>query len=797
MLRDVSVKVLLVVGFMVAGLLPLMIFALMSYATSRTILKDQAFQQLESIRNIKIHQLEAFFHEKESQVRVLAKNPQVIRFFHDIEKWRQQAGPGRNHSLLFSQSDGKFESDPAYRTLHDHYFPYFEYFVRQNAFYDLFLIMPDDGLVAFTVIKESDFGTVLSKTRSPLHDAWQQAEQSEELVLTDTRLYQPSNNVPAQFAVVRVRDKGKTIGYLAVQISMDSIDRIMGERSGMGETGETYLVGEDLLMRSDSFLDPEGHSVLASLSGSLKENGVDSVASRKAVNGQWGSEIVVDYNGNRVLSAYGPLRLGAFRWGLMAEIDEQEIDQHIAQALNGRILLIMSLSAALLLSLAFLISVFFSRGISNVTSEMEDLVDEILMGRLHARSDPDKVGTDFRRVVTRTNQLIDAFVNQINERRKMEEVMEYNQRMESIGTLAGGIAHDFNNILTYMFTYSDIIIEKLKPGTMEHESMIEIQKAIHRASELVSQVMAFSRQARQEKRPIQVSLIVKEVVKLLKATLPKNISVKKHIETDNLYIMAEPSQVYQITMNLCTNAFHAMQETGGTLTVRLAEMASADGDGQTHCLLSVVDTGTGMDEATRARIFEPYFTTRPPGQGSGMGLAVVHGIVQTLGGRINVDSVPGEGTRIDVWLPAGERPAESDRVSSRASLKQGEGRIVFVDDEEQIGKSTAQLLRSRGYTVSVYTDSRKADAHLKARPDEDDLLITDLNMPHMNGIQLIGNMRKRGDMRPAILLTGYSEMLDDAAVGELSGTTVMFKPYLPDQLGSEIESALERSRESS
>ncbi len=793
MLRDVSVKVFLVVGFMVAGLLPLMIFALMSYATSRTILKNQAFQQLESIRNIKIHQLEAFFHEKESQVRVLARNPQVVRFFRDIEQWRQAAGGEGDQQRLLSRSGGTFDSDPAYRKLHDHYFPYFEYFVKQNAFYDLFLIMPDNGFVAFTVIKESDFGTVLSRTRSPLHDAWRRAEESEELILTDTKLYQPSNNVPAQFAAVRVRDEGKTIGYLAVQISMDSIDRIMGERSGMGETGETYLVGEDLLMRSDSFLDPEGHSVLASLSGSLKENGVDSEASRKAIRGQWGSDVVVDYNGNRVLSAYGPLQLGTFRWGLMAEIDEQEIDQQIAEALNGRILLIMSLSAALLLSLAFLISVFFSRGISNVTSEIEDLVDEILMGKLHARSDPDKVGTDFRRVVTRTNQLIDAFVNQINERRKMEEVMEYNQRMESIGTLAGGIAHDFNNILTYMFTYSDIIIERLKPDTIEHESMIEIQKAIHRASELVSQVMAFSRQARQEKRPIQVSLIVKEAVKLLKATLPKNITVNKHIETDNLTIMAEPSQLYQITMNLCTNAFHAMQESGGTLTVRLAEVESQDEDSGTECLLSITDTGMGMDEATRARIFEPYFTTKPSGQGSGMGLAVVHGIVQTLEGRIAVSSSPGEGTRVDVMLPAAVRPTDEDRVLSRPGLKSGEGRIVFVDDEEQIGKSTAQLLGAHGYTVSVYTDSRDADSHLEAHPHDDDLLITDLNMPHMNGIQLIGNMRKRGDMRPAILLTGYSEMLDDSQVNALAMTTVMFKPYMPEQLMQEIEAALERS----
>ncbi|PJB78657.1 MAG: hypothetical protein CO090_06325 [Acidobacteria bacterium CG_4_9_14_3_um_filter_49_7] len=285
-------------------------------------------------------------------------------------------------------------------------------------------------------------------------------------------------------------------------------------------------------------------------------------------------------------------------------------------------------------------------------------MDEILKGKLHAKSDPDKVGTDFRRLVTRTNQLIDAFVNQINERRKMEEVMEYNQRMESIGTLAGGIAHDFNNILTYISTYFDIIIRQLTQGTIEHESMLEIQKAIHRATDFVEQIMTFSRQARQEKKPIQISLILKEAVKLLKATLPKGISVRNEIEITDIYVMAEPSRLYQIAMNLCTNAFHAIQETGGVLTVQLRLETRTGNENNAACILSIEDTGVGMDSETQRRIFEPYFTTKPVGrQGSGMGLVVVHGIVSSLKGTIDVHSTPG-----------------------------GRGRILFVDDEENIGK---------------------------------------------------------------------------------------------------------------
>lgn len=790
MLRDISLKALLVAGFMLAGLLPLMIFALMSYASSRTILKDQAFQQLESIRNIKIHQLEQFFTEKKAQVRVLSRDPQLRQFFREIRRWRSQKKGSTNGPSLSGHTRGQFDADPAYREIHDRYYAYFAFFAEQHGFYDLFLITPEDGFVAFTVIKESDFGTALSDTPSPLREAWEMATESDDVVLTDTKLYQPSNNVPAQFAVMPVRNGDESLGFLAVQISMDSIDGIMGERSGMGETGETYLVGADRLMRSDSYLDPENHSVLASLTGTIEENGVDTVTVKRALQGDSGSAIVIDYNGNRVLSAYGPIHFGKFTWALMAEIDENEIDQRIAQSLDKRILLIMLLSLMLLLSLAYLISLYFNRGITRVTSEVEDLMDNILEGTLHARSDPDKVGTDFRRVVSRTNDLSDAFVNQIEKRRKMEEVMAYNQRMESIGTLAGGIAHDFNNILTYMFTYSDIIIGELQPGTPEHESMMEIQKAIHRAADLVSQIMTFSRQTGQENRPIQVSLIVKEAVKLLKATLPKSITVRKQIETEHLYVMAQPSNLYQITMNLCTNAFHAMQETGGTLTIRLQAEPGNDGSPTPYCRLSVQDTGTGMDPDTMKRIFEPYFTTKPEGQGSGMGLAVVHGIIQSLGGSIHVDSTPGEGTEIHVRLPA-TRKNPADKLAGREPVvQQGDARILFVDDEKAIGQSTGRLLSSWGYFVQTLTDSKEADRLLSSQSPPFNLLITDLNMPDLNGIQLVERMRDRKDTRPVLLLTGYSELLDEAKLEQLGDVRVLFKPFTSEQLANMLNDCL-------
>ncbi len=791
MLRDISVKALLVIAFLAAGLFPLMIFSLMSNTATRNILKQQAFRQIESIRTIKVHQLRQFFEETKSQVRVLARDPQVRDFFMDMKHWRSHCRTSGKPLRLLSLPGGNFKADSEYHVIHDRYFQHFQYIVNQYHFYDLFLIDSESGLVAFTVLKEPDFGTFLSRTDSPLKNAWQWARKSDDVVLTDTRLYRPSRNVPAQFAVIRVKNGKKILGYLAVQISLHSIDLIMKERTGMGRTGETYLVGEDFLMRSDSFSDPKGHSVFASLSGSVKENGVDTIASRRAINGETGSEIILNYRGIRVLSAYGPVHLGRFTWGLIAEINEREIDRQIAEALNRRILLILLLSFFLLLSLAFLISAFFSREISRVSMETETMINEILRGKLSIRGDPDRVGVDFRGLVSSTNSLIDVFVKQTRERKKMEAVMEYNQRMESIGTLAGGIAHDFNNILTYMFTYSDIIMENLEPDTTEYESMVEIQKAIHRAADLVAQVMTFSRQVRQEKKPIQFVLIVKEIVKLLKATLPKNIRVQKVIEPKDVFVLAEPSQLYQIAMNLCTNAFHAMQETGGVLSVRLEMLDRTKGN---FCVLTIEDSGIGMNMETQARIFEPYFTTKPVGQGSGMGLAVVHGIVKQLGGTIHVQSRPGEGTSMAVTLPVIEKKDSFPPSGIQKFTCRGTGKILFVDDEEQIGKSTGKLLRSWGFSVVITTDSRQADTLLRDESMSDYLLVTDLNMPGITGIQLIRNMRLRGDSRNAILLTGYSEMLNNINPETLPGTVILFKPYTPEQLARTIHEVL-RSRE--
>ena len=257
--------------------------------------------------------------------------------------------------------------------------------------------------------------------------------------------------------------------------------------------------------------------------------------------------------------------------------------------------------------------------------------------------------------------------------------------MESIGTLAGGIAHDFNNILSYMLAYADLVQDELPPGTSARDNLAEVIRAIERAGELVSQILTFSRQVRREKKPLRVALIVKEAAKLLKATLPKSIQVAKRIESEELHVLADPIEFHQILMNLCTNAFHAMQDRGGQLTIALGAVELEESNelalpAGAYCRLRVADTGCGMTAETRRRMFEPFFSTKPLGQGSGMGLAVVHGIVAGCGGALDVQTAPGEGTAMDVFLPLADGGVDPDGAAEAGVIERGSGAVLFVDD---------------------------------------------------------------------------------------------------------------------
>jgi len=798
MLRDIPLKIILIFGFLFSGLVPLLVTVLLTLSTTKAELKDQAFKQLESVRDIKKNELQRFFDEKVSQINVLVHDPFVLAAIKDFSA-ASGSGTGSGAGALTGYGTTGFDASAAYREAHDRYAGFFNLYAGSYGYDELFLTDPKHGYTFFTVKKGPDFGMCIDENDSGLRDAWLSAARDGRIAVSETRPYPPAGNAPAQFVAAPVKESGRIIGVVAVEISFDSIDRIMRDRSGMGQTGETYLVGPDFKMRSDSFLDREGHCVAASFKGTVPKNGVSTAASRKALAGETAAEIVTDYRGKVVLSCYSPVKVQGLQWAILAEIDEQEIDARIAGQLNRKLVIIIASSLLLVLVAAFFISVIISRGIGTIVAELGNLLDSILKGRLDARGDTAKVGIDFQGVVVRTNQLIDAFVRQLEEVKKLEGAVQHKQKIASLGTLAGGIAHDFNNILNYMLAYAEIIESQVDKGSLAYDNIQEITRAIERAGNLVSQILIFSSQAQHVARPMQIALIVKEAVRLFQATLPKNIRVVKQISSEDLFVMADPTHVHQVIVNLCTNAIYAMRDHGGMLTVALDKTLLESGNpldlpSGDYCRLSVADTGCGMTEEIKKRIFEPFFTTKPVGQGTGMGLAVVHGIISICKGTLQVASSPGEGTTVEAYFPAAAGPGAAVVDAPGEVLLRGSGRILLVDDEAHIRRSTGMVLDELGYSVTAVAGAPEALELFIRDPHAFDLVITDISMPDMDGFQLTGRIKALRTDMPVIMVTGYSEKTTHQEAIDRGVAALIIKPFTRAELSKTVADVLGQAK---
>ena len=381
--------------------------------------------------------------------------------------------------------------------------------------------------------------------------------------------------------------------------------------------------------------------------------------------------------------------------------------------------------------------------------------------------------------------------------RQMQQVL----KLQAIGTLAGGIAHDFNNILFPIIGYTEISMDDVPEDSPIRRNLEEILKAANRARELVQQILTFSRQNGRERKPIRVQVIVQEALRLLRASIPKTIEIRTDIEEGCNAIMGDPTQIHQVIMNLCTNAYQAMQETGGTLDVRLTE--THIGYQETvkrigikmgpHLHLIVRDEGVGMEPAVLHRIFEPYYTTKEPGKGTGLGLSVIHGIVKNHGGFITVESTPSRGSTFHVYLPTLDDVEAEIEEAASAGKSSGSERILLVDDEPQIVVMEKQMLEKLGYRVTTQTSSTEALDMFADQPDQFDLVITDMTMPQMAGDQMA---RRIWDIRPGIpviLCTGYNEMMSEDKAIALGIRKFILKPIDKDELAMAIRSALNTS----
>jgi CheY-like chemotaxis protein len=380
------------------------------------------------------------------------------------------------------------------------------------------------------------------------------------------------------------------------------------------------------------------------------------------------------------------------------------------------------------------------------------------------------------------------------EKTKLEAQLRQAQKMEALGTLAGGIAHDFNNILTVLVGNLELAQMKLAPEDPLEEFIDQSHQASQRATDLVRQILAFSRQQEQERKVTGLSAIIKEVSKLLRAALPATIEMQSHVASDLPQVLADAGQVHQIVMNLATNAAHAMRERGGMLEIQLSGVLVTSDLVRTvpdlregrYVKLSVSDTGHGMDAATLERIFEPYFTTKTFGEGTGLGLAVVHGIVKNHDGAIIVYSQPGKGTTFHVYFPAVEQP-EAVSAARAAPLPRGNGqRILFVDDELALTEIAGGILRWLGYSVTARTNPAESLVEFRAAPKDFDLVITDLTMPGMTGLELARQLLEIRPDVPVLLATGFGGTLTAESVRQRGIRDLLMKPFTAESIAATV-----------
>jgi PAS domain S-box-containing protein len=390
-----------------------------------------------------------------------------------------------------------------------------------------------------------------------------------------------------------------------------------------------------------------------------------------------------------------------------------------------------------------------------------------------------------------------AVERDVTEKVKLQERFRQAQKMEALGTLAGGIAHDFNNILMPIVINAELALLDIPEGSTTANYLKLVQEAANRGKDLVKQIITFSRQKEQVKAPVEIGPVLKEALKLLRSSIPKNIEIREHIEAVPNRVLADPTQIHQILMNLCSNAAYAMREKGGILHVSLNAMEVDDNmvaqhqdlNPGPHLSLTVSDTGHGMDKEMMERIFDPFFTTKKPGEGTGMGLAVVHGIVKNHGGAITAYSEVGKGSIFKVFLPRMKDELEKEVHSSKPTPA-GKERILLIDDEEIQIRSVQPMLERLGYRVIAKTEALEALEIFRSQPDTFDLVITDQAMPHMTGRDLAQELlRIRSDIA-IILCTGFSEVILEEEAKILGIREFLMKPYSVREMAERIRRAL-------
>ncbi|MCK5100307.1 MAG: cache domain-containing protein [Desulfobacteraceae bacterium] len=418
--------------------------------------------------------------------------------------------------------------------------------------------------------------------------------------------------------------------------------------------------------------------------------------------------------------------------------------------------------------------------------------------------DPDQLELqEFREIAILTNEMLTNRLQAEKTKKELEEKLQQAQKMEAIGSLAGGIAHDFNNVLFSIIGFTELTIADMPKDDQNQSNLDQVLVAANRAKEMVQQILAFSRQTKTEKKPVKIQSIIKEVVKLLKSSIPSTIEIKVSIDKNCNPVFADPGQIHQIIMNLATNAAHAMKEKGGVMEFILKQQKILLEDLSiypnlhtgTYIKLIVKDTGYGIHSEIIDKIFDPYFTTKKVGEGTGMGLSVVHGIISDHDGEIIVKTKPEKGTAFHIFLPTIEKTTSINQdleqdITSPDPIPTGTENILFVDDDAQIAIMTEKILSRLGYHVTLHTDSRKALETFKKDPDKFDVIITDMTMPKMTGTELATKLFKIKPDVQIILCSGHSDLIDKQIARSMGIKEYITKPITLKQIAETIRRVL-------
>jgi len=382
------------------------------------------------------------------------------------------------------------------------------------------------------------------------------------------------------------------------------------------------------------------------------------------------------------------------------------------------------------------------------------------------------------------------------EKKELEAQLQQSQKMEAIGTLAGGIAHDFNNILGIILGNTELAMYDVPEWNPAHLNLEKVKTASLRAKDVIQQLLSFARKADHARKPVKITPIVTGALKLLRSSIPSSVEIRSNIPRDSVTILADPTQINQIMINLCTNAVHAMEEEGGVLEINLDRVALSESTAQSYELsagryvkLTINDTGHGILKKEMDRIFDPYFTTKEIGKGTGMGLSVVHGIVNGHNGKIFVESEIGEGTKFTIFFPVVKKDAVAE-IETVDEIPVGSERILFVDDENAIVDITGQMLGRLGYQVESRMSPIEALELFQSKPDAFDLVITDMTMPQMSGIKLSEELRAVRPDIPIIISTGYSSLIDEEKSQKFGINAFVMKPIVIKEIAQTIHEVL-------